>query len=74
MLRAVPLTILSADSTVKQLRSTILSSAIWRAWSSVIEATLVRLGWSEPLFTLAASRSWIATGGVLTTKSNDLSA
>ena len=28
---------------------------------------------AEPLLTLAASRSWMATGGVLTTKSNDLS-
>ena len=41
MLLAVPATILMADSTVKQFRSTILSSAIAFTWSQVTDAYLV---------------------------------
>ena len=39
----------------------------------ITSPTLSRLGCAEPLLTFAASLSWMATGGCLTTKSNDLS-
>lgn len=65
MLLAVPATMRIADSTVKQFKSGILSSAIAFTWSQVISATLLRLGCAEPLLSLAASLSWTATGGGL---------
>ena len=73
MLLAVPATMRIADSTVKQFKSGILSSAIAFTWSQVISATLLRLGCAEPLLSLAAYLSWTATGGVLTMKSKLLS-
>ena len=57
MLRAVPATMRMADSTVKQFKSGILSSAMAFTCSQVISATLVRLGCAEPLLILAASLS-----------------
>ena len=57
MLRAVPATMLIADSIVKQLRSGILASAICRTYSQVTEATLTRLGSAEPFAALDISFS-----------------
>lgn len=73
MLLAVPATIEMADSSVKQLRSVILSCAIAATCSLVTEATFLRLGSAEPPLALEASSNWMATGGVFMTKSNDLS-
>src|SRR5262249_15282545 len=73
MLRAVPATMLIADSMVKQFRSGILISAIVRTWSQVTEPTLLRFDSLDPLFTLANSSSCTAAGGVLMTNSKDLS-
>ncbi len=55
MLRAVPATIFMADSTEKQFKSGILSSAIVRTWSQVTLPTLLRLDSEEPFLSLAAS-------------------
>ena len=71
MLRAVPATIRIADSTEKQFKSGILSSAIARTWSHETLPTLLLLDSGEPFFSLAASINWTAAGGVLMTKSND---
>ena len=73
MLRAVPATMLIADSMVKQFKSFILFSAIARTASQVIEPTFERLGSFEPLATLAASSTETATGDAFTTKSKLLS-
>ena len=73
MLLAVPATILMADSTVKQFKSLILSSAIALTCSQVTSATLMRFGSAEPDLVLEASYSCTAAGGVFTTKSKDLS-
>ncbi len=73
MLRAVPATILIADSTVKQFKSVILSVAIACTCSQVTLAIFTLFGSGEPNFFLLASNNCIATGGVLTIKSKDLS-
>ena len=52
VLLAVPATIFIADSTVKQFKSTNLSSAIAFTCSQVISPTFLRLGSAEPPFTL----------------------
>ena len=73
MLLAVPATMRIADSTVKQFKSGILSSAIAFTWSQVISATFLRLGCAEPDFCFDTSSSCTATGGVFTMKSKLLS-
>ena len=73
MLRAVPATILMADSIVKQLRSFILSSAITLTCSQDTDPTLVRLDSAEPLLIFDASINCTATGGRLIIKSKLLS-
>src|SRR5690606_9554618 len=62
-----------ADSMVNAFKSCILSSAIAFTCSQVIFATFFLFGSPEPFFTLAASNNCTAAGGVLITKSNDLS-
>jgi len=57
MLRAVPATILMADSMVKQLRSGIFISATLRTWSQVTDPTLFLFDSFDPLFIFAKSRS-----------------
>src|SRR3970282_2457086 len=46
--RAAPATIFIADSTVSQLRSGILTSAIFLTWAFVSFPTFTRLGCPEP--------------------------
>src|SRR5882762_5755178 len=65
MLRAVPITIRSAASTLAEFRSGALSSAISRTWASVTAPTLVRFGTPEPFARPAARLSRMAAGGVL---------
>ena len=71
ILRAVPATMLIADSIVKQFKSFILSSAILRTVSQLIDPTFERLGSLDPFAILAASNTEAATGEALTMKSND---
>src|ERR1700709_2434712 len=73
MLRAVPATIFMADSTVNAFKSVILSLAIVSTCVQFTLATFLRLGSADPLFKPDTSINWIATGGVLMIKSNDLS-
>ena len=54
---AVPATIRMADSSVKQCKSVIFSSAIVCTCSQVTSATFLRLGSAEPLFCLLTSNS-----------------
>jgi len=70
---AVPATIFIADPIVNAFKSTILSSAMVLIWSQETLATFFRLGSPEPFFVLVASNNCTAAGGVLITKSNDLS-
>src|SRR5580698_4644519 len=62
-----------ADSTVNAFRSVILSLAIVSTWVQFTLATFLRFGSADPLFKHVTSINWIATGGVLMIKSNDLS-
>src|SRR3954471_12786604 len=71
MLRAVPATMLIADSMVKQFKSAILFSAIARIWSHFTEPTLLRFDSLEPLLIFATSNNCTAAGVVLITNSND---
>ena len=73
ILRAVPATIFMAESTVKAFKSVILSLAITSTCSQVTLATFLRFDSADPLFNPVVSNNWIATGGVLMIKSNDLS-
>ena len=63
--RAVPAMILVAASRSLAFRSGILRSAIWRAWSTVIEPTFSACGSPEPFSIPAASLISTAAGGVL---------
>src|SRR5262249_33361421 len=71
--RAVPAMILVAASRSLAFRSGILRSAIWRAWSTVIEPTISVWGSPEPFSIPAASLIRTAAGGVLVMKSKDRS-
>src|ERR1700743_340474 len=62
-----------ADSTVNAFKSVILSFAMVSTWLQLTLPTFLRLGSAEPPFKPVASINWIATGGVLMIKSNDLS-
>jgi len=55
ILRAVPATIRIAESTVKQFKSGILSSAIARTCVHETDPTLTRLGSEEPFLILECS-------------------
>src|SRR5215510_9488124 len=65
MLRAVPITIRSAASTLAELRSGAFSTAISRTWDGVTVPTLVRFGTPDPFASPAARLSSTAAGGVL---------
>ena len=71
--RAVPAMILVAASRSLAFRSGILRSAIWRAWSTVIEPTFSLCGSPEPFSIPAASLIRTAAGGVLVMKSKERS-
>src|SRR6185312_3769908 len=69
-----PATIAIADSSVSQLRSGSLISAIFLTCALVTEPTFTRFGVPEPFSTPASFFSRTAAGGVLVMKVKDLSA
>src|SRR5438128_1784944 len=73
MLRAVPLTLFIAASTVKQFRSGIFSLAISSICLSVILPTLFLFGSAEPLAMFTARLMSTGTGGVLVMNVNERS-
>src|SRR5580658_1060900 len=73
MLRAVPLSVFMAASTVKQFRSGILILAISSTCFSVITPTLVLCGSGDPLARFTARLISTGTGGVLVIKVNERS-
>src|SRR5579872_4822876 len=73
MLRAVPLTLRTADSRSKQFRSGILIFAISSTCFSVILPTLVLFGSADPFARLTARLISTGTGGVLVMNVNERS-
>src|SRR6266851_8974150 len=73
MLRAVPLTLFIAASTVKQFRSGILSLAISSTCFCVILPTLFLFGSADPFARFTARLISTGTGGVLVMKVNERS-
>src|SRR5262249_14150202 len=73
MLRAVPMTIRSAASTVAEFRSGAFSSAISRTCFFVTLPTLLRLGTPDAFSSPAAFFSSTAAGGVLVMNVNERS-
>jgi len=74
MLRAVPLIISIARSTVCAFKSGILVSAISLTWAMVIEPIFVLFGSPDPFGNLAAFLINTAAGGVFVINVNDRSA
>src|SRR5689334_11004702 len=74
MLRAVPATVFTAESSESQLRSGIFSFAISSTCFVVTVPTLFLFGSADPLAMLAARFSSTAAGGVLVMKLYDRSA
>src|SRR4029077_12450663 len=72
--RAVPATVLIADSSESQLRSGIFSFAMSSTCLRVTVPTLVLFGSADPLAMFAARLSRIGAGGVLVMKLYDRSA
>jgi len=73
ILRAVPLIISAAFSTVWAFKSGIFILAISMTWSIVTDPILLLLGSPEPFSTLAAFNSKTDAGGVLVIKVNERS-